>query len=313
MPIAAHGLHARGLLHRRAETARRLLAGCTLCPRRCRVNRLAGETGCCSTGALARIASYGPHFGEESPLVGTGGSGTIFLAGCNLCCCFCQNYDISQGSEPAQEVDARGFAAIMLELQAMGCHNINLVTPSHVVPQILAALIPALEGGLDIPIVFNCGGYESAATLALLDGVIDIYMPDVKFWQPATAARYAQAPDYPERVREALVLMHRQVGDLVVGPDGIARAGLLIRHLLMPGSLDETEAILRFIATHLSPATYVNIMAQYHPCGRADQYEELRRTISGDEYRQALEIARTLGLTRLDRPDLSRLLRRLGR
>jgi putative pyruvate formate lyase activating enzyme len=312
MPIAVHGLHARGLLRRRAEIANRRLARCTLCPRRCRVNRLAGETGRCSTGALARIASYGPHFGEESPLVGTGGSGTIFLAGCNLCCCFCQNYEISQGSEPGQEVDARGFAAVMLELQAMGCHNINLVTPSHVVPQILAALIPALEGELDIPIVFNCGGYESAATLALLDGVIDIYMPDIKFWRPQTAARYAQAPDYPERVREALVIMHRQVGDLVVGPDGLARAGLLIRHLLMPGLFDETEAILRFIATTLSTTTYVNLMAQYHPCGRADQHEELQRTITGNEYRRVLEIARTLGLTRLDHPDLGRLLRRLG-
>jgi len=313
MPIAAQGLHARGLLQERAEIARQRLACCTLCPRRCRVDRLAGETGRCATGLLARIASYGPHFGEESPLVGSRGSGTIFVAGCNLGCCFCQNYDISQGDEPAQEVDAREFGAIMLELQAMGCHNINLVTPSHVVPQILAALIPAIEGGLDIPIVFNGSGYESTETLALLAGVVDIYLPDVKFWRPETAARYAQAPDYPERVREALVSMHHQVGDLVVGPDGIARTGLLVRHLLMPGLLEETRAILRFIATRLSLATYVNIMAQYHPCGRADQYEELGRTITGDEYRQAREFARTLGLSRLDRPDLSRLLRRLGR
>jgi len=311
--IAAQILHASGLLRQRAETARQILECCTLCPRHCRINRLAGETGRCSTGARARIASYGPHFGEEQPLVGTNGSGTIFLAGCNLCCCFCQNYEISQGNEPAQEVDAHGFAAIMLELQAMGCHNINLVTPSHVVPQLLAALIPAIEGGLDLPIVFNCSGYESAATLDLLAGAIDIYMPDVKFWSPRTAARYAQAPDYPERVREALVRMHRQVGDLVIGPDGIARSGLLIRHLLMPGLLAETEAILRFIATTLSPNTYINIMAQYHPCGRADQFDELRRTISGDEYHQALEIAATLGLTRIDRPDLSRLLQQLGR
>jgi len=312
MPIAAHALHARGLLRERADRAHRMLACCTLCPRRCRVDRLAGETGRCRTGALARIASYGPHFGEEAPLVGVGGSGTVFLAGCNLCCCFCQNYDISQGSDSGQEVDARGFASVMLELQAMGCHNINLVTPSHVVPQILAALIPALDAGLDIPVVFNCSGYESAATLALLAGAIDIYMPDIKFWRLETASRYAEAPDYPERVREALAIMHRQVGDLDIGPDGIARAGLLVRHLLMPGLLAETEAILGFIATTLSPATYVNLMAQYHPCGRAGQYEELRRTVTGEAYRRALDTARTLGLTRLDRPDLARLLRRLG-
>lgn len=312
MPIAAHTLHASGQLHRRAETALRLLRRCTLCPRSCHVNRLAGETGRCATGALARIASYGPHFGEEQPLVGRGGSGTIFLAGCSLCCCFCQNYEISQGHEAAQGVDAGDFAAIMLELQAMGCHNINLVTPSHVVPQILAALVPALDGGLDIPIVFNCSGYERTGTLALLDGVVDIYMPDVKFWQPQTAERYAQAPDYPQRVRAALLAMHRQVGDLLIGPDGLARSGLLIRHLLMPGLIDETAAILEFIATRLSPQTYVNIMAQYHPCGRAGDYEELRRQVSGDEYRQALAIARKLGLTRLDQPDVARILRRLG-
>ncbi len=311
MPTAAHILLASGLLRERSKAAHRRLACCTLCPRRCGVDRLAGETGRCRTGALARVASYGPHFGEESPLVGTNGSGTIFLAGCNLGCCFCQNFDISQGDEAGQDVNDRELGAIMLELQAMGCHNINLVTPSHVVPQILAALIPALEGGLDIPLVFNCSGYESAETLALLEGVVDIYMPDAKFWQPTTGDRYAQAPDYPDRMREALVIMHRQVGDLVIGPDDIARSGLLIRHLLMPGRIDETEAILAFIATTLSPDTYVNIMAQYHPCGLADQYEELRQTISGDEYRQALAIAARLGLTRLDRPDWSRLLRRL--
>lgn len=312
MPIAAQALFSSGLLHQRAETAHRILESCTLCPRCCRVNRLAGETGLCSTGPHARIASYGPHFGEEQPLVGTHGSGTIFFAGCGLGCCFCQNFDISQGSEPAQEVGPREFASVMLELQAMGCHNINLVTPSHVVPQFLAALIPAIEGGLDIPIVFNCSGYESTETLALLSGIVDIYMPDCKFWRSATSARYAHAPDYPERARAALLLMHRQVGDLVIGEDGCARSGLLVRHLLMPGLLAETEAILRFIATQVSPQTYINIMAQYHPCGNADQYAELRRTITGDEYRQALEMARSLGLNRIDRPDIARLLRRLG-
>jgi len=181
-----------------------------------------------------------------------------------------------------------------------------------VAPQILAALIPALEGGLDIPVVFNSGGYESAETLALLDGVVDIYMPDIKFWEPATADRYAGVPDYPERSREALAIMHRQVGDLVIGPDGIARHGLLIRHLLMPGLIAETESILRFIATALSPSSYLNIMAQYHPCGLAGQWAELDHTVTGEEHRRALETARTLGFTRIDTPDINRLWRRLG-
>lgn len=307
-------LHNTGRLGRLIETANRLLQRCTLCPRRCRVNRLAGETGLCATGIRARVASYGPHFGEEQPLVGIRGSGTIFLAGCNLHCCFCQNVDISRGGDGAgQEVSADDLAAIMLELQAMGCHNINLVTPSHVVPQILAALPPAIESGLELPLVYNCSGYESTAALALLDGVIDIYMPDFKFWRSETAARYANAPDYPQRAREALVCMHRQVGDLVVDSDGYARSGLLVRHLLMPEMIAETEQILRFIATRLSRNTYVNIMGQYHPCASADQYEELRRTITGTEYQQALRFARTIGLTRLDQPDLSRLLQRLRR
>ncbi len=307
-------LHTSGELGRRIEIARRLLRRCILCPRRCRVNRLAGETGLCATGIRARVASHGPHFGEEQPLVGTRGSGTIFMAGCTLHCCFCQNDDISRGGDDAgQEVDPGDLAAIMLELQAMGCHNINLVTPSHVVPQILAALLLAIEGGLDLPLVYNCSGYESTATLALLDGVIDIYMPDFKFWHPETAARYAGAPDYPERAREALVRMHRQVGDLAVDSHGYARSGLLVRHLLMPEMIKETRKILHFIATRLSTTTYVNIMGQYHPCARADQFEELRRTITGTEYRQALEMARAMGLTRLDQPDLFRLLQRLHR
>lgn len=311
MPISSATLYAGGQLHRRAETARRMLGRCTLCPRRCQVNRLAGETGVCATGALARIASYGPHFGEEQPLVGSNGSGTIFLAGCNLHCCFCQNYGISQGDDPAQEVDASDFAAIMLELQAMGCHNINLVTPSHVVPQILPALMVALEDGLHIPVIYNCAGYESTAALSLLEGVIDIYMPDFKFWEPATAARYAAAPDYPDRAREALVRMHRQVGDLRLDEKGLARSGLLVRHLLMPGLIKESEQILRFIATELSTDTYVNVMGQYHPCGTADQFEELQRTITPEEYRQAMESARRLGLSRIDRPDFDRLIRQL--
>ena len=312
MPRAA-SLHASGQLERKAEIGRRLLRRCTLCPRRCRVDRHAGEIGVCGIGARARVASYGPHFGEEAVLVGPGGSGTIFLTGCSLRCCFCQNFDISQGDEPGQEVDDGDFAAIMLELQARGCNNINLVTPSHVVPQILAALLRAVEGGLRIPLVYNSSGYDSAPTLDLLAGAVDIYLPDLKFWLPATAGRYADAPDYPDIARQAIRRMHRQVGDLEVGADGLARRGLLVRHLLMPGQGEETAAILGFLATEISPSTYVNIMAQYHPCGQAERFPELCRGVSGAEYRQALACARSLGLTRLDQPDLAGLLRWLGR
>ena len=312
MPRAA-SLHASGQLERKAEIGRRLLRRCTLCPRRCRVDRHAGEIGVCGIGARARVASYGPHFGEEAVLVGPGGSGTIFLTGCSLRCCFCQNFDISQGDEPGQEVDDGDFAAIMLELQARGCSNINLVTPSHVVPQILAALLRAVEGGLRIPLVYNSSGYDSAPTLDLLAGAVDIYLPDLKFWLPATAGRYADAPDYPDIARQAIRSMHRQVGDLEAGADGLARRGLLVRHLLMPGQGEETAAILGFLATEISPSTYVNIMAQYHPCGQAERFPELCRGVSGAEYRQALASARSLGLTRLDQPDLAGLLRWLGR
>ena len=312
MPRAA-SLHASGQLERKAEIGRRLLRRCTLCPRRCRVDRHAGEIGVCGIGARARVASYGPHFGEEAVLVGPGGSGTIFLTGCSLRCCFCQNFDISQGDEPGQEVDDGDFAAIMLELQARGCSNINLVTPSHVVPQILAALLRAVEGGLRIPLVYNSSGYDSAPTLDLLASAVDIYLPDLKFWLPATAGRYADAPDYPDIARQAIRRMHRQVGDLEVGADGLARRGLLVRHLLMPGQGEETAAILGFLATEISPSTYVNIMAQYHPCGQAERFPELCRGVSGAEYRQALACARSLGLTRLDQPDLAGLLRQLDR
>ena len=312
MPRAA-SLHASGQLERKAEIGRRLLRRCTLCPRRCRVDRHAGEIGVCGIGARARIASYGPHFGEEAVLVGPGGSGTIFLTGCSLRCCFCQNFDISQGDEPGQEVDDGDFAAIMLELQARGCSNINLVTPSHVVPQILAALLRAVDGGLRIPLVYNSSGYDSAPTLDLLASAVDIYLPDLKFWLPATAGRYADAPDYPDIARQAIRRMHRQVGDLEVGADGLARRGLLVRHLLMPGQGEETAAILGFLATEISPSTYVNIMAQYHPCGQAERFPEICRGVSGAEYRQALACARSLGLARLDQPDLAGLLRWLGR
>jgi len=312
--MTAQGLtrYNSGELQHRAEQASALLSACSLCPRNCLVNRQEGETGTCGATTLARIASYNPHLGEESVLVGENGSGTIFLAGCNLTCCFCQNYDISHDASAGIEVEPDRVAAIMLDLQRRGCHNINFVSPSHVVPQILSALQIAFSDGLDVPLVYNCSGYESLDTLKLLDGIIDIYMPDFKFWSETSASRYAEASDYPETARRAVAEMYRQVGDLVVDENGIATHGLLIRHLLMPGGIDETHRILEYIATRISPSTYVNIMDQYRPCGTASHHEELRSGISHDHYRQALDIAHQVGLTRLDQRDIVSLLKRLG-
>ncbi|BCO08750.1 radical SAM protein [Desulfolithobacter dissulfuricans] len=300
----------------RRRQAWSLLESCSVCPRRCGVNRLDDQVGLCQVGRCVRVASFGPHFGEEAPLVGRNGSGTIFFEGCNLRCVFCQNYDIShiddQGLSPDSEVDDRQLARIMLELQSMGSHNINLVTPSHVVPQILAGLEIAVAEGLDIPLVYNTSAYDSVETLRLLDGIVDIYMPDCKFWVPDSAGRYAGARDYPEVMRQAVREMHRQVGDLEIGPDGLARRGLLVRHLVMPGMLDETGAILSWLAEEISPATYINIMDQYHPCGQAHRYPEIDRPLRPGEYAEALELARQAGLTRLDQRDLKTLLERLG-
>jgi len=290
-----------GLLDRRIRLADELLKSCELCPRTCRVDRKAGEKGRCGAADRAVIASYSPHFGEEQPLVGRRGSGTIFISGCSLGCCFCQNYDISNNSEQGREVDAETFASIMLELQEQGCHNINFVTPSHVLPQILAALPHAYEKGLKLPLVYNCSGYESVPSLRLLDGIVDIYMPDVKFWSEVSAARYADAPDYPAVVRAALLEMHRQVGDLQLDSDSIAFEGLLIRHLLMPGTLDETKQILDFIAAELSTDTYVNIMDQYRPAWKVGpgRYQEIDHALKSTEYRAALRFAAEVGLERL--------------
>lgn len=312
MPTKGIKLYQSGILEQRAQLAREKLRSCELCPRRCTVNRLEGETGVCGTAGKAVIASYNAHFGEEQPLVGNHGSGTIFLSGCNLGCRFCQNFDISHNPSAGVEVDAESFAALMLDLQSRGCHNINFVTPSHVVPQILEALIPAYEGGLELPLVYNSSGYDSMGTLQLLDGIIDIYMPDFKFWESRTADRYADAADYPEVAVQGVKEMHRQVGDLRMDQNGIAQQGLLIRHLLMPHGLEETKAILSFIATQISTDTYVNVMDQYRPCGAIGAYEELQTTISPEHYREAVEYAEEIGLMRLDRRDLSSLLRRLG-
>jgi len=292
----------QGLLRQKSEAANSLLRMCTLCPRKCGVDRLAGETGFCNTARLCRIASYGPHFGEEQPLVGTQGSGTIFFARCNLLCLFCQNFDISH-QDAGQEAGADDLADIMLALQHQGCHNINFVTPSHVVPQILAAVEAAVPRGLRVALVFNTGGYDRVATLKLLEGVFDIYMPDFKFWDPQVAEDSCQAGDYPEVARRALAEMHRQVGDLQIGETGLARRGLLIRHLVLPGDLAGTRNVMRYIAQKISPSSYVNIMSQYRPCGRAAEVQGLGSHLATEDYNNALRAAREEGITRLDQPD----------
>ena len=308
-------LHEKGELQQRISSARELLAACRLCPRHCGVNRLrTGKLGICQTGERAMVASFGPHFGEESPLVGTNGSGTIFFSRCNLLCLFCQNYAISHCPDREEGVttDPEKLAQIMVNLQEQGCHNINLVTPSHVIPQILEALPFAIEKGLHLPLVYNSNGYDSVESLQLLNNIVDIYMPDFKFWNPKHAQRYAQAHDYPEMARLALKEMHQQVGDLVMDQHGLARRGILIRHLIMPGCLDETEAILTFIAGEISLNSYVNIMDQYRPCGKANEVEALNRTVSVEEYQRAIQMAKQVGLMRLDQKDFSFLLKKLG-
>src|SRR5512136_2090453 len=254
-------LYREGILQERARQAVERLRECRLCPRDCGVNRLEGKQGVCKTGRKATVSSFGPHYGEESPLVGSHGSGTVFFSSCNLLCTFCQNYDISHLREGA-EVEPGKLAAVMLHLARGGCHNINFVTPSHVVPQILEALIPAIEAGLNVPLVYNSGGYDSVETLRLLDGVFDIYMPDAKYGSNAIAAALSHAPDYVDINKTALMEMHRQVGDLLV-IEGIAVRGMIIRHLVLPGDLAGTREVLEFIAREISQDSYVNVMAQY--------------------------------------------------
>ncbi|MEF8942401.1 MAG: radical SAM protein [Desulfohalobiaceae bacterium] len=299
-------------LQEREHEAWERLRACRLCPRQCQVNRLEGERGFCQTGSATPIASYHLHLGEEQPLVGDRGSGTIFIAGCNLGCVFCQNFDVSRGAETAAQADPQQLAAIMLELQRLGAHNINLVTPTHVVPQILQALPYAIEAGLSLPLVYNCGGYEEVDTLALLEGIVDIYMPDLKFADPDVAQRLAGARDYPDRAGAAVREMQRQVGDLETDESGVALRGLIVRHLLLPRELAGTRDWLAFLAQEISKRVYLNLMDQYRPCGQARSYPELCSSISGDELHWAREEARRQGLTRLDRrkaPNLRNLLR----
>ncbi|UCF20799.1 MAG: radical SAM protein [Gemmatimonadota bacterium] len=303
------------------ERARRAVAGlvdCRACPRDCRVDRLADKWAACKTGRYAVVSSCFPHLGEEDPLRGWNGSGTIFFSHCNLRCVFCQNYDISQGVPPGPAAAGSRpaeIAAMMLGLQELGCHNINLVTPEHVVPQVLEALAIAVDGGLTLPIVYNTSAYDALESLELLDGIVDIYMPDFKFWSPESSRRYMKAADYPEAARAAIREMHRQVGPLQISADGLATRGVLLRHLVMPGGLEETRAILSWIATELGTDTYINLMDQYRPAGRvcSEHYPEINRRTAASEYREAHEIAAALGLTRLDeRGPPARLFRRLN-
>jgi putative pyruvate formate lyase activating enzyme len=290
----------KGELKERVDQAWEHLRRCDLCARDCRVDRLQGIKGVlCRTGERAIVHSYGPHHGEEDPLRGWRGSGTLFFSGCNLRCVFCQNWEISHKGL-GEAVTPERLAQMMLELQSLGCHNINLVSPSHVVAQILAAVEIAARQGLRLPLVYNTGGFDSPEALALLEGVVDIYMPDMKYGRDETAFRYSRIRDYVSVNRAAVREMHRQVGDLVLDPTGIAQRGLLIRHLVMPGLLDETESVLAFIARELSLDTYLNLMDQYRPCYRASEHPPLDRPLSRDDYARALATARRLGLRRLD-------------
>ncbi len=292
--------HAQGYLKEKIGQAYKRLEACTLCPRQCGVNRLEDETGVCKTGQLAVISSFNAHFGEEAPLVGRNGSGTVFFTHCNLLCNFCQNFSISHEGEGYMVTDTQ-LAAMMLSLQKAGCHNINLVTPSHVIYPILAALAIAIEKGLSIPLVYNTSAYDTVDSLKILDGVIDIYMPDFKFWDVAVAELTCEAADYPDFARKAVIEMHRQAGDLKTDAHGIAQCGLLIRHLVLPENLAGTQEVMRFIAEEISTDTYVNIMPQYRPCGRAHEIKALSRPLAGVDYKKALLAAERAGITRLDR------------
>ncbi len=271
-----------------------LLADCRICPRNCGVNRLAGQTGFCRIPAEPVVSSAGPHFGEESVLVGRGGSGTIFFAGCNLACVFCQNFEISHLVE-GRSVTQGELAATMLRLQEMGCENINFVTPSHVVPQIMAALEIARDEGLEIPTVFNSGGYDKVETLRLLEGVIQIYMPDAKYFDPVAAQKYSSATNYPEVVKAALKEMHRQVGDLEI-KNGVATRGLLVRHLVMPGMTEDSVRVIDFLADQISRNTYINVMGQYRPCCHAERFAEINRRPLREEIDRVRDYAARKGL-----------------
>jgi len=300
-------LHRTGELLIRLNKAISIMESCRLCPRACGVNRLEGETGFCGIGRKARVASYNAHFGEEAPLVGRFGSGTIFLSSCNLRCSFCQNYEISHLAE-GMDVEPEKMATMMINLSDRGCHNINFVTPTHMVPQILEALILAVDLGLKVPLVYNSSGYDCKEVLELLDGIFDIYMPDFKFWDGKWADRFCKAPDYQDVAMKAIKEMHRQVGDLMFDKDGVAIKGLLVRHLVMPNQIAGTRKIMEFLAEEISFNTYINVMDQYRPCGTAYQDEFINRRLNAKEYRDAVDAAKNAGLSRLDQRERPRLI-----
>ncbi len=287
-----------GELEKRVETFWSFLEECRLCPNECKVNRLKGEKGICQVTDRPIVSSYGPHFGEERPLVGEGGSGAIFFTWCNLRCVFCQNWEISHLGE-GDTISVEDLAKIMLILQMWGCHNINLVTPTHQVPFIVKAIYIAAKQGLNLPIVYNCGGYESLEVLKLLSGIVDIYMPDIKYMDDEVALKLSKVKGYSKVVKQAVKEMHRQVGDLVI-EGGIAKKGLLIRHLVLPGGLSQTEEVIKFVAEEISKNTYFNLMDQYRPCGDAWKYPPLDRKLTKEEWEEALNWAKQYGLKRLD-------------
>jgi putative pyruvate formate lyase activating enzyme len=286
-------------LSRKRERLYQVLEDCSLCPRVCHVNRLKGELGFCRTGKSAIVSSFGPHFGEEFPLVGTHGSGTVFFTNCNLGCIFCQNYDISHLGR-GSVVDTAELASIFLKIQSFGCHNLNLVTPTHVIPQIIEALEIAVEKGFSLPLVYNCGGYESVESIKVIDGIIDIYMPDFKFMDDEIAFSLTGARSYSKHAKESVKEMHRQVGDLKLSREGIALKGLLVRHLILPGFLSGTEKVLQFLSEEISSNTYLNLMDQYYPCYLAKNHETLSRRIYPEEWSRAYELAKNMGFSRLD-------------
>ncbi len=301
VPAYVHAFDA-GILQQRAQQAIESLRSCRVCPRDCEIDRLNNKIGVCKSGRLARVASAFPHFGEEDCLRGWNGSGTIFFGWCNLRCVFCQNFETSQFGEGV-EATAAELAQIMLDLQRIGCHNINFVTPEHVVPQILEALVIAVEHGLRLPLVYNTSAYDSLESIEWMDGLVDIYMPDFKLWDAEHCRKYLVASDYADAARAVVAAMHAQVGELKVDENGLALRGVLVRHLVMPGLLDDTRKIMRWIADNLSRDTYVNVMDQYYPAHKAEtepRFADINRGISDIELCGALEFARAAGLWRFD-------------
>jgi len=290
-------LYKNGEFEKRRKYLWSKLSSCTLCPRECKVNRLEGELGFCEGEKNVHVSSFGPHFGEEEPLVGFGGSGTIFFTHCNLGCIFCQNYNISHLKE-GNEYSFHDVAQMMLSLQKTGCHNINLVTPTQYVPQIIESLKIAIELGLNLPIVYNCGGYESTDVIEKLDGIIDIYMPDAKFGDNDIAEKYTGAKNYVNHLEATLIEMQRQVGVLEINNKGLAKRGILIRHLIMPNNIAGSEKVLKFIAEKISKDSFVNIMSQYRPSYKANEYPELAQRITSNDMVNVLEVAKDLGLQR---------------